>query len=180
MKPHSVSNSILIFFRWLTVCGIAAAPSFVLGLMLDGDAAEAIAGMVCGVLCFVFAYTLLEHTKMIRKWLTRKTVRRTARIGYGTRIGISVIFPIGFYLDMIVGIFSVPVSGRILALFGRENIIRSPDDVGDFLSHFVMTVVQGAFLNIVLLGYMLIVFLIVRSVMNRSSNLEARKSPLPG
>ena len=151
------------------MCVLAAAPSFVLGLILDGGNPGAIIGMICGVFAYVVVYTAVEHAPFVRRLLALRTVRRTAQIGYGTRIGMSVIFPIGFYLDMFVGIFSVPVSQWILLFVGRENITSASTNEGDFVSHFVMTIVQGAFLNIILLSYMLIVFLIVKAVMGRST-----------
>ena len=140
--------------------------------MLQGATSSAVAGMICGVFCYVVAYTALEHTLTVRRLLTDKCIRRTAKIGYGTRIGISIVFPIGFYLDLMVGIVVVPVSHAILAMTGND-ILNSNESGGDFLTSFLMTLVQGACLNVVLLAYMIVVYAIVRSVMGKSESDKA-------
>lgn len=165
-RPYSIEDSILVFLKWLAICAVSAAPSFVLGLILEGANAAAIAGMVCGVLCYVIAYTGFEHLRYVRHLMRDRVVRRTAKIGYGTRIAISVLFPIGFYLDMFVGLVSVSFGGWFMMLFGRDGPVQ--EGQGDFLSHFVLTVVQGACLNVILLVYMLVVYAIARALMHPS------------
>ena len=152
-----------IFLRWLGVCSAAAAPSFVLGIIMDGYQVPAILGMICAVFLFVLGYTYLEQTPVVQAQLEDWVMRRTFKIGYGTRIAISILFPVGFYLDMIVGIFSVPMGMYLLQFTvgdpGDQMSLNQPG----FLTHFVLTVTQGICLNIVLTGYMFIVWAIIKT-----------------
>jgi hypothetical protein len=133
----------------------------VLGLMLFNT--SAIAGMACGILVFIIAYTAIEHTAFVQRLLAQKVFRRTAQIGYGTRIGISIVFPVGFYLDLFVGFVSVPTSQWAIRLFGNPELATRSEEVGGFVGTFITTIVQGACLNVLLFIYMLIVFAIVRA-----------------
>ncbi len=161
VAQYSPKQTVKIYLKWTLICVVSAAPSFVLGLVLDGAKFSAIAGMVTGVLVFVFAYTVVEHHPFIRKRMKLLAYRRTAWIGYGTRIAISIIFPIGFYLDLIVGMFTVSVCGWFFRLAGMPEITGSGPADGSFVTHFIMTVVQGFCLNVILFGYLGIVFAIV-------------------
>jgi len=162
VDEYSIERTVKIFAKWFLICAISAAPSFVLGLMVGGVNLAAIAGMVFGVLVFVVAYTAVEHHSFVRKKMKKLAYRRTAWIGYGTRLAMSIIFPVGFYLDMICGLVSVSVSQWLLQVFALQegDIMRSSDN-GNFISSFVMTIMQGICVNIVLFGYLGLVFGIV-------------------
>ncbi len=144
--PASLRRTAL---RWLVVCGISAAPSFVFGLAITGGQ---VAGMLTGILLFVIGYTLLDYRTASLPIRRKRTVRRTLKITYGTRIAISILFPIGAYLDTICGILSV---GLTQSITGFE--LRSASgEMGYFAATFT-TLVQGALLNVVLGCYALMV-----------------------
>jgi hypothetical protein len=149
------------FFRWLVVCGLSAAPSFMWGLSLHSRV-EAIAGMLSGVLLFVLIYTLAECSTFYQRLRKRNHVAASLKIGYITRIALSILFPIGMFIDMFVGMFATGISQ---SLFGYNAELLRDMQPGsplipsqDFLRVFLTTVIQGALLNILLFLYMLIVY----------------------
>jgi hypothetical protein len=142
--------------RWLVVCSLSAIPSFVFGLAVtDGQ----MAGMIVGILIFVAAYTILDYQTASRAFRQKPALRRTLRIAYGTRIAISILFPLGAYLDVICGILSV---GLTQGITGVE--FRAADPMGFFGVVFT-TLVQGILLNMVLGCYALLVHGIGLAVM---------------
>ena len=141
-----------VFLKWLVICSVSAAPSFVIALMLARDGVwDEIAGMSLGIMVFVLSYTYLELRPEVQRLLSDPRKRLTAKIGYGIRIGMSILFPVGFYLDMIVGFVSVAITTSFLQG-------GSPDEFGGFPWHFSTTIVQGILLNIVLLTLMLLIY----------------------
>ena len=145
-------------FRWLVVCTLSALPSFFWGMAItEGQ----IAGMVCGILVFVVGYTLLDQRTASRPFRQKATVRRTLKIAYGTRIAISILFPIGAYLDLFCGFISLSLTQHIaIAEFTTADSMQ-------FGGTFLTTLVQGAVLNVVLGCYALLVHgiqLLVRSL----------------
>ena len=90
----------LVFTKWLLVCILAAGPSFYFGGMLGGFRLSAVTGMGIGILIFVIAYTAIEYTSAVQRQMRKPVSRRASWIAYSTRIIISVIFPIGIFVDV--------------------------------------------------------------------------------
>ena len=141
--------------RWLLICSVSAAPSFLFGLGLTGGRA---AGMVCGVAVFVVGYTLLDFRTAGHPIRGDRVVRRTLRIAYGTRILFSVLFPVALYLDGMCGIVAIAL---IRAVTGFDITVSDPIGFG---AAFITTLVQGGVLNAVLAAYALVVHLLQRAV----------------
>lgn len=144
--------------RWTLICVMSAAPSFFWGCALHKQPHH-IAGMICGILAFILVYTAIECTHYYHQIISRPHVRCAALIGYGTRVLMSVIFPVGLFVDMFTGVWSVAIA---------QSVFRASADVPDgsmaasFLQVFVATVIQGAFLNAMLLVYMLFIYSTLR------------------
>ena len=51
--------------------------------------------MLCGIAVFILVYTILECTQVYHRVMRQPFVYRTVLIGYGTRVVISILFPIG-------------------------------------------------------------------------------------
>ncbi|MGB0597186.1 MAG: hypothetical protein ACPGLY_10880 [Rubripirellula sp.] len=133
--------------RWIVVCGISAVPSFFLGfLVTEGQ----IAGMLLGILTFAVGYTLLDFKTASLPIRQKRMVRRILRIVYGTRIGITVIFPIGFWVDTLCGFLSLSLLNFVTDSF--ESVGADGSEM-TFGMTFVTTLVQGCTLNAVLLVY---------------------------
>ncbi len=164
--PHRIERTrsaeiLIAYFRWLVICGISAAPSFVIAF--DGLRVVSITAMLSGIMTFVIGYTLVEcHPAIQRKLASDSALRRAVLIGYGTRIGISIIFPVGIVLDFFVGILATGITGwqpdRTIALGEMESASF------DFFIFYVTTIVQGLLLNVVLFGYLLIVYAIIGAI----------------
>jgi len=144
--------------RWLLICAVSAAPSFFWGCALQRDMGH-ILGMIAGILVFVVAYTAAECTPYYHQIISLPHVHRTALIGYGTRILISLIFPVGLFIDMLVGSVSLSIAEAFLGLPSQLGAL--PTDA--FFSFFLTTLVQGLLLNALLFGYMAGVYGLLRT-----------------
>lgn len=163
-----------LFWKWAFVCGVSATPSFIVAMSFEPDWPAKAGGMVTGILLFVLSYVYAERTKFIQDLLKKPFVRTTAWIGYGTRIFITVVFPIGFFVDMFCGMLSVGLSqaitGMVFGFDSGDGGSSSASSISSFSWFFLTTVIQGMVLNIVLFAYMLLVWLIgfgIYSIRNR-------------
>ncbi|MEX0744655.1 MAG: hypothetical protein WD118_03560 [Phycisphaeraceae bacterium] len=167
-RAHRVIWNLIL---WTFVCGLAAVPSFVFAT--EGDFNHA--GMVVGVVIFIIAYTLVASTDRVQRLKAQPALRYTFYTGYGTRLAVSVLFVIGIvagdnwvaflfllpalFLDMLPGVLSSGVSAAVVGGMAARG--------GGFVRTLLQTLVQGAFLNIILAVYMLIVFAIVRPIVGK-------------
>ncbi|MBP86771.1 MAG: hypothetical protein CMJ64_08650 [Planctomycetaceae bacterium] len=157
VKEHQ-PRPLRAFGRWTLICAISAAPSFFWGCALHAEPHQ-LAAMICGILVFVLAYTLIECTHYYHQIISLPHVHRTAILGYGTRVLISVIFPVGLFVDMFTGMWAVTF---VQQLFPNSLEVGHGKSAASFLQVFITTIVQGTFLNGLLLIYMLVVYSILR------------------
>jgi hypothetical protein len=144
-------------FKWTLICGLSAAPSFFWGGVVGNMQVLQIIAMICGICTFIVGYTLAEYTRFAQDLNSQPLVRRTLRIGYGTRIAISILFPVGLFLDMYVGVLSIQTTGLLFSI----NIGQSQADFFTFLGFYLTTLIQGVYLNVLLVCYMLVVYRLV-------------------
>ena len=111
--------------------------------------------MLAGILLFVLVYTMADYQTARMAWRLHPITRRTLRIAYGTRMTISIIFPIGGYLDVVCGVFSVSIA-EFLTGMAFSPMTREGDALG-FWSSLLTTLIQGGVLNLVLGVYALLV-----------------------
>lgn len=162
------------FVRWFFICYACAAPSFFLGSGF-GSTSVRFAGMTCGIFVFVLLYTAAECSDALRGWRAQPGVERTLAIGFGLRVAISLIFPIGLYLDMFLGIFAVGLSTRLgfpveQRGFGSAWV--------EFANFFVTTLVQGGLVNLVLFGFMLLMYAAQLPVLSsKRANVDPHRLP---
>lgn len=120
--------------------------------------------MLTGVLIFICGYTLADQWTQKARWRRDYAIRLSLKIGYITRMAVSVIFPVGGFLDVVCGMFSISAVEFISAtdirggLGGMDEAARLG---AGFLLVLLTTLVQGVVLNILLLGYTLVVWGIV-------------------
>jgi hypothetical protein len=156
------SPLILIFAKWAVICAVSAAPSFIVAHGMHGGTLAGIFGMVSGVFLFVLLYTFAETRKSTRNLLSQKRVRIIARIGYGTRMAASIIFPVGMTIDIVCGLVSTSLTSLFFnfgsAAPGLVGAGSDHSELALFTWHFFTTIVQGILLNIVLLTYMLVIY----------------------
>jgi hypothetical protein len=141
---------------WTLICGLSAAPGFVLGLQTDA----AVPGMIAGIATFIIGYTLLSCTPFAERLYSNRIWRRTIHIGYGTRMALSIAsglawvgFPLPIFLDVWCGLVGIAVSRHLVG-----------DEKG-LAFGYLATLVDGVLLNIILAVFMLIVYTICRKVM---------------
>ena len=152
IKPPNVG---LISFKWLLICVVSAGPSFFWGLAIGEQQWSAVLGMILGVLTFTVAYIVFECLPFTQRIMRDRHLKLAAQIGYGTRMGISILFPIGLSIDMLVGLAAI---GTAQAVTGQVAETQSTS----VLWFYGTTLLQGVYLNIILFVYMLFVYALVR------------------
>src|SRR4051812_38491282 len=136
-------------FLWTAMCGVSAAPSFIWALEGFNKAA-----MATGVVLFIIAYTISTSTPAFLRFRERPFVRRTLYIGYGTRLVLSILFPVGMAVDLIPGMMSISLVQFILhgVSFGGGS------ETNGFAATLLITIVQGTILNGLISIYMAVVW----------------------
>jgi hypothetical protein len=153
------------FIKWLLICAISGAPSFLIALGPSRQAKIQGLAMVCGILTYVAFYVFVESREWTRRKLTDKSLRIAVKTGYISRVAISILFPVGFFVDMICGMISVglvsELSGIDLMGIGGKERPPIPSMPIAFGWYYTTTMLQGLLLNIVLGAYTLIVYALV-------------------
>jgi hypothetical protein len=156
MKPNEDRTSLVLknLGIWTVVCCVSAAPSFVLYTMLSYRDAARIGAMLLGVAIFILAYTAASSTTWAQRLKRKPFVARTLYIGYGIRIGQSLlsIVPPVYIVDMFCGLLSGVV---VETLLGDGNM-------DGFAAILLWTLTQGTVLNLVLFILLLIIYGIQR------------------
>ncbi len=167
-EKHAPRTPAVSLAVWTCVCVVSAAPSFFWGL--GTVAKEQYLAMILGVCVFIALYTWVDQFTQLQAWRRVFPVPLTLKIGYITRLLLSVVFPIGAGLDLICGLMSVGIVESILPTI-RSHPGGAADMEGEvgFLGAFIITLVQGITLNFVLLCYMSVVFGILATFKSRQS-----------
>jgi len=160
VQPHEVDDLVVATakaaVRWSLICGISAIPSWIIAVE---DTTAVLGGMATGVLLFVIGYTVLDVQTRRHPIRQQPEVKLTLAITYGTRIAISILFPIGFTVDIFCGILAVTATGAIFKTTTLDHV-----DL-EFTSTLVTTLIQGCLLNCVLAVYGLIVYAFCSAVL---------------
>ncbi len=140
LKEVSLGNALS---RWTLICAISAAPSFFLGFVVTRHFL-AVPMMLLGVSIFAISYAYIDRGPRWRRWMSRPLTRNSIMWAYGIRMTASVLFPVGMYNDMIIGLASVStVSALFSGVSGMNaNELRNP------LHIFLTTILQGTLLNL--------------------------------
>ena len=150
--------------KWLLVCLVSAAPSFFFGSILEQEYVVQSLAMVSGILTFVAFYVFIESRESTRRMLMDRSLRISVRIGYITRIVISIVFPVGMFLDIYCGVISMSLTTALLGDgFGPRSGYQGYGEAAMtflFAWFYLTTLVQGIALNSVLAAYTLIVYAI--------------------
>ena len=129
-------------YLWFVVCFVCAVPS--LFCALDEFDRQA---MLLGISIFALGMFAVTSTDGFYRFSRKSFVRRTLYIGYGIRIAVSVIFPIGMIVDLVPGIISI-------------SLVSSGSNDGEFVPTLVITIVQGVILNGLLSVLMLLIWVV--------------------
>jgi hypothetical protein len=172
VQPDRRSRPVRALGRWTLICCMSAAPSFFWGCALHRNF-EHVVGMIGGILLFVLGYTVVECTHYYQQIITRPHMQRTALIGYGTRILISVVFPVGLAVDMMTGVLSVAIVENVSPMNSVE--VSEMGASATAFTVFLTTVVQGVLLNMMLFGYMVCVYGVLRVLARVRDRVRDRK-----
>ena len=143
-QPASLRRMIAV---WSAVGIVSAAPSFVVGLAItEGQ----FVGMVAGVATFVGLLVLIDFRTTRTTWRRRPLVRRTLRTVYITRLIVSLVFPVGMYIDMLCGFASVGLSSIALSI---DPALRPDDHHHTFVFAYLTTLIQGGVIHVVMSVY---------------------------
>jgi len=143
---------------WTVICAVSAAPSFLLAKDEFNRAA-----MALGVCLFIAAYTVATSTAAFERFHRRPFVRRTFYIGYGARLVLSMLMPLGMPGIGMPG-FSIPPMFILMFpdIWPGFISLRVVDAIGlepeSFAGTLATTIVQGALLNLIIFFFMLIVY----------------------
>lgn len=143
------------FLIWTTICGVAAAPSFVIAAQ-EFNHLNHILAMLAGIACFVLVYTLVSCTQWAARFRRRPFVLTTLKIGYGTRllISASTILAVG-QNDLFFGLVPDLYAGVISILFVTEGLGFN-DETATMV--FLTTIIEGSIWNIALMIYMALIY----------------------
>jgi F0F1-type ATP synthase membrane subunit c/vacuolar-type H+-ATPase subunit K len=149
-------------FRWFSICTLSAVPSFLVGFSITNGRYDA---MLTGIVIFSVGYTLLDYGTSQSSWRRKKLIRRTLRTMYGTRIAITILFPIGYFFDLWCGLISI---GLTQAITGAEFTTQQ-QQTSAFRDVLLTTLIQGSAMNVVLgvYGVLVMVLLGVVSALRR-------------
>jgi len=172
VPPFVIGKSI---GKWLLVCSLSAAPSFVLARILDGDLVVSSAAMILGILTFVAVFVFLESRERTRNLLLDRTMRTAVRTGYISRMILSIVFPIAMMVDLWCGVIATTLVNAVLGFGGPMG---QRDEVGvaglmlgqEFAWYYITTLVQGVILNLVLTAYALLVYGVMLVIKRLSSS----------
>ena len=157
------------FILWSLVCWVSAAPSFGLAVSFVAGGRFTKAGgfnpwaMAYAITLFSILYTVLTSTDAFDRFQRIRAMRRTLYIGYWTRMGISIIYPVSFIVDMIPGLISITAVDRTLGI------------QSGFVATFLITCLHGTLMNLVIAVYMGMLYPIVRALVkdpNRPGGFE--------
>jgi len=145
---------------WTVICVVSAAPSFFFAQREFDRAA-----MVVGVCLFIAGYTAATSTPAFARFHRRPFVRRTLYIGYGLRLALSLMCPIGFVAaadatlrPMVLVAFADVLPGILSVNLVKGTGIKPESFHGTLLT----TIVQGALLNLIVFAVMLVVYMVQR------------------
>lgn len=161
-QPRSAKAVIRRFVLWSIVCWISGGPSFAWAIMMGYPPGEEHFdpwAMACGIILFSIGYTALTSTNRFDAFQRRPGVRLTLYIGYFTRLGVSILFPIAMGIDLLPGMLSV---FWMRWFFEILQVDPEGSQSALFLFTLLTTFVQGFVLNILISLYMLVVYAIVR------------------
>jgi hypothetical protein len=111
--------------------------------------------MLVGIVPFIVFYTVVASTPWFSRLCAAPFVRRTLYIGFGVRLAISVISPVGTFADYLSGKFSFEM---IASHMPSGFISVGPGTQVLFGATLLITILQGVMLNLILFTFMGVVW----------------------
>lgn len=140
-SEYSIEAVIRRLLLWTAVCSISAGPSFYWAM---GE--FNVPAMITGVALFIVIMTAMTCSRRFLTFRKRPFVKSTLYVGYGTRVVLSIVFPVGMAADLLPGLISI----AIVQWLGVDS--------HGFAGTLIATMVQGTFLNLIISLLMLMVY----------------------
>lgn len=158
--PRAVDTAPWPLLTWIFICTISAIPSFVLGW---GTAAYPwnILGMSSGILLFAFGYRLLDHAVLYGFTKSMPQLRRAMKLGFGGRMLVSLIVPVGGAIDMIPGLISVGIVRRFQPIVW-DDTDQTFNHLSGLIPVLATTLIQGLLLNLILWPVILMIYSLLK------------------
>lgn len=149
-------NLIYSILCWSGICIVSAAPSYAWGYSTIAHNQHL--AMWTGIIIFIAGYVLLDQSPLAQRIKQHPQLHLAMRIAYGTRLGISALFPIGMAIDVLCGLLSTGIVSFFTRQAGPLGLGMDPGpDEQSFAFCLILTLVQGVILNAVIGLYCLIV-----------------------
>jgi hypothetical protein len=131
------------FLLWSAICGVSAAPSFILAAHRFDEL-----GMLLGILVYVVFYTWVSGTPFAHFLLQDQAWEKSLRSAFGFRFALSFIvwIPPLIAVELFPGMFAMRIT---------ELAFNNPTGP---MASFVTTLIQGLFLNLGILIVVCFVF----------------------
>lgn len=98
--------------------------------------------MLLGIVIYAAVYTWLDVRHLGPRMARNRILRRAVIVGFGIRVLMSLIFPIGMMADMFPGIFAVSLAQLVTFSSPTPN-----DELNGVPGILAATLIQGALLN---------------------------------
>lgn len=160
MKADEEFSPIRSLGTWTLVCGISAAPSFVIamGIIPKGTWPA----MVMGVAIFIVLYVQLDYRTRQAAFRKDKRIRYSLYATYVLRIIASIIFPIGTFIDLMCGF----CSAAVVSPFQLEMRPDSAASGVAFLAVFLWTMTHAVVMHLVLFCIWILIWLFLKLAMS--------------
>lgn len=139
------------------------------GLLFASVGGASPTGVTSGIAAFAFAYWGALQWDEVRKWCRKPRVRRALAIGYWTLFGVHVFFPVGFFLNVLIGSIGIEiVTGTSQTSLASVPTVRV----------FLITLTHGALLHVGLAVWIAVVFPFV--TVTTKTDLDEKLCPTCG
>lgn len=149
---------------WTLVCGISAAPSFViaLGIIPKGTWPA----MLLGIGLFIALYVMLDYRTRQSPFRSSRKVRYSLYATYVLRLIASIIFPIGTFIDLMCGF----CSSFVVYPFQLELRPDAPSSGVAFIAIFTWTITHAVVMHLVLFGVWVLIWLFLKLTMGEDES----------
>lgn len=144
---------------WVAICVVGGAPSFAWAVSEYDPKA-----MVLGIVLFAAWMTFVTSTTSFYGFSRIPFMRRSLYVGYGARILLSLALPIGAGADLYPGLISITIVEALQSLWMVPQGGAGAGPQG-FASTLLITLVQGAILNLLVSVLIALVWGIQRATM---------------
>ena len=132
---HSWASIQRRFILWLTLCVVCSIPSY---LLASSNSYLPLA-LSLAIISFAVLMTCITSLPRFYELSRIPYMRKSMYVGYGIRIALSIIFPVGFFIDALTGILTMHMIDTLSAIATKRG----------FVSAFIGTLIQGTLMNVV-------------------------------